>query len=261
MGQSPSGKGEMEQFLIHNYANLITPVESNLKNLNNFIWSCGGGQDRFRQAGIDGNLFAMTLDKKKYYACFSKFEKENFLADLYIYHEDFGKNNDEDELCYKSQYNGGSKLPILRDDDIITPDNDIFKEICRNIDLHILQIRRVLDRCSNGEIPYLYVNKCFKKASELGSFCVAWKKWDAFIGLNGDIADGLDLDITDYIDLTGVLLPSITRDDTKLEYSKKCINCGTYYQAKGQKAVFCSEACRSSYRRKMKKQKARPPTS
>ena len=243
----------MDEFLIHSYANLKTPIESNLKDLQNFIWSWGGGQNQFKQAGVSGNIFSMTLDTKKYYLCFSKFEKENFLTELYIYLENINTNAKNNSQTNKN-------LPVLYDEDVILPESKIFNKICKNINLHILKIREVLEQCGEGFIPYSYINNCFERIKKLDLFSIRWQQWNSFIGLDKNAIDGTDLDITDYVDFTGLLQSVLTKDDTKLEYSKKCLNCGTYYQAKGAKAVFCSEACRSSYRRKMKKEKARPST-
>lgn len=245
----------MDEFLIHSYANLKTPIESNLKELQNFIWSWGGGQNQFKQAGINGNIFSMTLDTKKYYLCFSKFEKENFLTELYLYLEDI-KDNNAKNICPASK-----GLPVLYNEDVIIPESKIFNKICENINLHILNIREILEQCGDGFIPYSYINDCFERIKKLDLFSIRWQQWTSFIGLDKNAIDEADLDITDYVDFTGLLQPVLTRDDTKLEYSKKCLNCGTYYQAKGAKAVFCSEACRSSYRRRLKKEKARLPTS
>ena len=97
-----------------------------------------------------------------------------------------------------------------------------------------------------------YIQKCLERASVLNVLVLRPDGWRPRIDINSNTQLGLDLDITDYIDIAGLLLPSITKNETILEYTKKCLNCGTYYQAKGSKAVFCREACRSSYRRKKK---------
>lgn len=251
----------MEQLLIHTFANLKTPIEFNLNDLQDFIWTFGGGQNRFRKAGINGNLFSVTLNGKRHFACFSEFERDNFLSELYIYLEDKGLIKNSENITDTKIVNNIKNFSVLFKDNILIPDNTDFQKICEKINSHIDEIRGVLDVCINGGFPYQFINKYFLRAKELDSFSMCWKQWDSRIGLSQDTLDGLDLDINDFVDIVGVLGPSITITDTKLEYSKKCLNCGTYYQEKGAKAVFCSEACRSSYRRKMKKEKARPSTS
>lgn len=251
----------MDQFLIHSFANLKTPIELNLNDLQDFIWSFGGGQDRFRKAGINGNLFSVTLNGKRHFACFSEFERDNFLSELYIYLEDKGLIKNGEIINDSERVNDINNLPVLFKDDILIPGNTDYKKIYENINSYITEIRNVLEVCIDGGVPYQYINKYFLRAKELDCFSMYWRQWDSRVGLDQDITDGLDLDINDFVGIVGVLGPSITITDTKLEYSKKCLNCGTYYQEKGAKAVFCSEACRSSYRRKMKKEKARPSTS
>lgn len=258
---SPNRNYDMEQFLIHNYANLKTPVELNLKDFQNFIYLYGSGQDRFQQIGVSGHIFSMTLDGKRYYACFSKYEKENFLNELYIYHNDMEKVKDDASLLNRIRGGHIKGIPLLFDEDIIIPNNSIFSRICDNINIHISQIRDALNKCCEGQVPYNYIEDYFENAKKLNHLTICRNQWNSYIGLDSNVTDGFDLDIIDYINFNGMLQPIIAPDNTKLEYSKKCMNCGTYYQAKGEKAVFCSEACRSSYRRKMKKEKARPPTS
>lgn len=252
----------MEQFLIHKYANIITPVEKNLTILQDFIYSNGGGKEIFRVFGVLENVFSITLDKKKYHVCFSRKEKESLIDG--ICYVKSGVYNDYTDSYLFEKHHPIRMIPNIHNNngaDIIIPEDDIFSKICEKVDCHILKIRNVLDECIRGNLPHKYLYLCYKKAIELDCLTLFASKWNSFIGLGANVQDGYDLDIDNYIDLNGILLPSLQRSDIKLEYTKKCMNCGTYYQAKGQKAVFCSEACRSSYRRKMKKQEARPPTS
>lgn len=250
----------MDQYLIHKYANLITPVERNLDRLQNFISEYGGGKNILRDFGIFENTFSLTFHNQRYYICFSKEEKRFLISDVFFTHNNI--YNDNDHLFFER----GEALKLLpridyEEENIITPEDCFFSEICNKIDSHIVQIQKILDEYVVGNLPHKYLYMCYKKAKKLDCISFKVRKWDSFIGLDTNVQKGLDLDIDDFIDLTGLLLPTLQGGEVKLEHTKKCKNCGTYYQAKGEKAVFCSEACRSSYRRKMKKEKARPPTS
>ncbi len=244
----------MNQYLIHKYANLTIPVESDLRNFSDFILMWGGGQERFRFSGIVHNVFTMTLNSKRYYVCFSEESKHFLWLEVHARSWAFcDPGVDEDYLRYIEEESAEyGELPYLHDDDVITPTDLIFKEICAHLDLHISQIKEVLDQCQNGILPLPYIQKCLERASVLNVLVLRPDGWRPRIDINSNTQLGLDLDITDYIDIAGLLLPSITKNETILEYTKKCLNCGTYYQAKGSKAVFCREACRSSYRRKKK---------
>lgn len=253
----PHGQGVvgLNQYLIHKYANLTIPVESDLRKFSDFVLMWGGGQERFRSSGIVHNVFTMTLDSKRYYVCFSEEAKHFFELEVHeriraIYdseiNEEYLRHIEEDTAQY-------GQFPYLLEGDVITPDSTIFKEICAHIDVHISEIKKVLDLCQDGILPLSYLQKCLEKACALNVLVLIQDGWKPRIDINSNTQLGLDLDITDYIDIAGLLLPSITKNETILEYTKKCLNCGTYYQAKGSKAVFCREACRSSYRRRKKK--------
>jgi hypothetical protein len=78
------------------------------------------------------------------------------------------------------------------------------------------------------------------------------KKLEKFnIGFNFHInMDIKQVSFRDFILITGILLPMFhDKSEIKLRYTKKCITCGKFYQAKGKKAFWCSERCRSQYRR------------
>lgn len=61
--------------------------------------------------------------------------------------------------------------------------------------------------------------------------------------------------LEDRVEICGILLPlHDPQSDVKFEYTKKCVVCGKYYQAKGQKAIYCSERCRAHVRNQKKRE-------
>lgn len=110
-------------------------------------------------------------------------------------------------------------------------------------------VRAILKLCSEGIFPLLQVNHIFKRLS--GKFTLAPKAdspWAVIIDLSDEARSG-NLSLQDFVDLNGILLPSLdSSNPIRLEHTKICKCCGDFYQAKGPKAIYCSEKCRSRVR-------------
>lgn len=77
--------------------------------------------------------------------------------------------------------------------------------------------------------------------------------WKCQIGLVQPMPEIVTLE--DLLEIWGILLPlNDPNSDVKFEHTKKCVVCGKYYQAKGAKAIYCSERCRGQARNQKRKE-------
>lgn len=128
---------------------------------------------------------------------------------------------------------------------VFTPDD------CSSLIPHIIYCREILDREIGSHFGIMMnLRHSFRKAADLGILTPQPIPGDGYhyrIGLSESPAK--EATVEDLVEITGFLLPSLDlSSDVRFEYTKKCTICGNYYQAKGAKAVFCSEKCRSRKR-------------
>ncbi len=110
--------------------------------------------------------------------------------------------------------------------------------------------RLFLEKCSKGEVPYLEITCIFQKCQRQNFLTIAPLKDDAWkfqVCLAGAPEQG-NITFEDAVDLFGILVPALGSSPVHFEWTKKCKNCGKFFQAKGPKTVFCSETCRSRAR-------------
>lgn len=116
---------------------------------------------------------------------------------------------------------------------------------------HVNEMRRFMDNVrDNGKGLLSLPQEIFKRAVAKGvisSLPIAKDGWHHRIGLGMPIQ--ADVPIEDLVEIIGILLPlHDPYSDVRFEYTKKCVICGKFYQAKGSKAIYCSERCRSRAR-------------
>lgn len=114
---------------------------------------------------------------------------------------------------------------------------------------HVAEIRGLLEKCTQSYWNLsVYVGQIFKKAAASGAIISTQIKTDSWhhqIELARPI-NRLGFPVEDIVEIMGILEPVHNKlSDVKFEYTKKCLVCGSFYQAKGKKALYCSEKCRS----------------
>lgn len=119
-----------------------------------------------------------------------------------------------------------------------------------------VRLRKFLDSCIEGSLPFLDVVEIFndfqkKKYITLGP--AAKSPWWCVVEFADCVRLG-NVPLGDLINAFGILHPVLAKGESpiKFEWTKKCVSCGRYYQAKGPKAVFCGETCRSRARSALK---------
>lgn len=133
------------------------------------------------------------------------------------------------------------------------PERTEYKLIQLEFIQHIKFIRKILDNIIAGIPPTLEINAIFQRAIELKIIRleIIPESWQYGLSLNDARFTNEITTIEDYVDIKGILMPSISTCATKLKFTKKCAICQKYYQAKGVKAIHCSETCRSKSRFKL----------
>lgn len=122
---------------------------------------------------------------------------------------------------------------------------------------HINEINERLEACQHNPFALAnFIPDVFKKAVEMGAITSApipGHTWHYGIVISAPILERR-IPIEDLVEIVGLLIPlHALNSDLKLEYTKKCLVCGDFYQAKGEKALYCSERCRSRARFQTKK--------
>lgn len=119
--------------------------------------------------------------------------------------------------------------------------------------------RALLSSAAKGETYALayFLDTYFQEAARKRYMTVtsdASSPWHYKIDLNDNAKLG-EIPFEDFIYLFGFLLPSLSKN-APIDFSntKICAECGKFYQAKGKKALYCSERCRSRARAKNKKE-------
>lgn len=156
---------------------------------------------------------------------------------------------------YKKDYPHGNPLVIeaRKEEDLRLITLDDYDKLT----LHAEKMRKVLGNMrDNGISLYIFQQKVFKMAVELNAIVsnpIPGDSWHFRIEMASPMPENVALE--DLIEIRGILLPvHDPQSDVRFEYTKKCVVCGKYYQAKGQKAIYCSERCRAHVRNQMRKE-------
>lgn len=146
------------------------------------------------------------------------------------------------------------QMPSCVDADFVTwPEREEYKAVQHEFFVHIGYIRDILDRVITGCPPSIELNMIFKRAVELDLIGLETisETWLYSLGTTANWQNKT-VAVEDYVEINGLLLPTVTDSQTKLKQTKKCAMCHKYYQAKGAKAIYCTETCRSKSRFKLK---------
>jgi hypothetical protein len=127
-----------------------------------------------------------------------------------------------------------------------SPRQSSIADISQSIREHVKQVRIFLDACIQGRLPNDFIRKALVRAGQFGYLTIEPCGWTPKLGM----VAGFPMPLEDFVEIKGILLPLFNKDNLTFEFTKKCVVCGRYYEAKGPKAIFCSAACRSRYRRK-----------
>lgn len=117
---------------------------------------------------------------------------------------------------------------------------------------HINAINEFLKNCLQNPVGLSsFIPTLFRKAVEAGAITsgpISNDNWHMQIMVSTPIIERT-LPVEDLVEIMGLLIPlHDLNSNLKLEYTKKCVLCGKFYQAKGKKAIYCSEKCRSRAR-------------
>jgi len=148
------------------------------------------------------------------------------------------------------KWNASISNPFLHiaNGDAISLGGDEDESILDYINRDIVRKRQILDDCIRGVPPFAIMQSCLKLAVETGVVtCEPLSDgWNYRLQFTQNLAV---LAVEDYMAITGIFLPMMfSKSEIQLRHTKKCLICGRYYQAKGDKAVYCSERCRSRAR-------------
>lgn len=122
---------------------------------------------------------------------------------------------------------------------------------------HVQKVARFLDLVmENGRGLLFYSQEIFKRAARAEAITTQIdlsSHWQGRLGLSQLGLSKMTLE--DLVEIYGILLPLFDPEsDLRFEFTKKCSVCGNYYQAKGLKAIYCSEKCRTRERTQRKKE-------
>lgn len=124
---------------------------------------------------------------------------------------------------------------------------------------HVRFVKSIMESLAKNDPTVLmgYAKNMLKTAIETDAIIsspIPDDPWHYQLAASWKMADHI-LPIEDMVEIHGILIPLHNpKSDLKLEYTKKCKVCGKIYQAKGQKAIYCSERCRSQARAQCKKE-------
>lgn len=159
----------------------------------------------------------------------------------------------EESAKYAQVYPGGNPfIKEARQKEVhrVATENDL-----QLLAVHTGEIRQFLDTVmENGRGLLFRPAEIFKRAAAYGVVVSApanGDRWHQQIDLAVGVLDRIAIE--DLVEIVGILLPlHDPGSDLKFEDTKKCVECGAFYQAKGPKAIYCSEKCRSRARKKAK---------
>lgn len=141
---------------------------------------------------------------------------------------------------------------LLQDFILICNKSDvIYKEAIDLIKKHHNLVIEILGEIVRNEYLASIKSSVFFKeaaAKDLITLSKTNEKWKFNISYNVEAMSRDDIKFEDKFNTLFFLLPVISKSDVVLEYTKKCAECNSFYQAKGEKSIFCSEKCRSRYR-------------
>lgn len=203
-----------ETKFLHKYAN----CDSDTKKVAQVL-----EQDRFEPTS---NGFLMRCDKKTRYF-FSREELERYKNNFPINNPMVKEARSSEVLCVAQVSDFERLLP------------------------HVAEMRSFLDSVmENGRGLMFKPQEIFKRAAKSEAITTQIDfstQWKCRIGIS---QLGLaNIPIEDLIEIYGILLPLFDPySGIRFEYTKKCAMCGSYYQAKGPKAIYCSEKCRTRAR-------------
>ncbi|MBQ9406620.1 MAG: hypothetical protein IJU37_07805 [Desulfovibrio sp.] len=219
-----------QKLQIHKYVNL--PLQDNRKLVADFIdfWLKNGAMlgERyyFRSTAIDGLIFYTEEERHKWVGNRNPFVKQDRIK--------FLSNNPSHLLA------------------------EIIDELGNALRKDIKSKSIILEQCSNGFQPIIKLSDWLKLAVEKNVLTCSHDPndddWIYRIVVTEQLENTSNLTFEEYITLKWLFLPLLTPNaEIKLKYTKKCACCGDFYQAKGDKAIYCSERCRSRMRAKLQK--------
>lgn len=223
-----------EKKLLHVFANLGDFV-SNPALLKAFQVNEGVGLSRWYHMGSDrGNRYPVSfLNSKDDVQCFYS------RSDQVIYDENsnlsFSSNKNPSYLCGDDGFN----QEILR---------------IKNFQSRVIEF---LEACACGEVHVDIFTDFLHKYSRISDFAFVLKDMDLKIDLNPRISRSIptQISIPHHVTRECIISQILNGVGDQLLWTKKCQICGEYYQAKGNKAVFCSNICRMADRRRREKDK------
>jgi len=135
-------------------------------------------------------------------------------------------------------------------------DEGFNKEILRikNFQIRIIEF---LEACVYGEVHVDIFTDFLHVYSHIKDFAFVLENKDLRIGLNPQLSRKIpeQISIPHHVTRECIISPILSGVGEQLLWTKKCQVCGEYYQAKGSKAVFCSNICRMADRRRREKDK------
>lgn len=156
---------------------------------------------------------------------------------------------------YKKGYPSGNPVVVdaRRKEDLRLINLDDYGKLT----FHAEKMGRFLGNLIDNGVSLMFIQQeIFKRAVQLNAIVsnpIPGDSWHFRIEIAQPMPESLTLE--DLIEIRGILLPvHDLQSNVRFDYTKKCVVCGKYYQAKGKKAIYCSERCRAHVRNQKKKE-------